>query len=127
MKSNVRLNKQLDANTFASTLGQAIFLMSLSDKHKNLPIKIIEKRILPAIFLRHFKLYLKEKQPIAFITWASVSDNLKTKMSVEHVDLDLNEWRSGNNLIVVDCISPFNPPETFEQRFFEQVKKDKAP
>ena len=31
--------------------------------------------------------------------------------------LELVDWTSGDNLIVVDVVSPFNPAEVFEKRF----------
>lgn len=56
-----------DAATFASTMGQAIWLMTVSKAHRDLPIREIEARVTPAIVLQQFKLYMKDKQPVAFV------------------------------------------------------------
>lgn len=107
--------------TFASTLGQAVWLMTMSKDHRDLPISSIEKNAATAIFLRHFKLYSKGKQPIAFLTWASVSDEVKKRIESGNNVLELAEWRSGTNIVIIDCVSPFGPTEVFEAKFLEDV------
>ena len=49
----------LDAKTFSSVLGEAVWLMSMDTTFKAQPIGIIEARILPPIILQQFKLYSK--------------------------------------------------------------------
>lgn len=82
------------------------------------PIREIEALVATPILLRHFKLYSKDKQPVAFLTWASVSDAVKAKVEAGE-PLALEDWRSGENLVVVDVVSPFNPAEAFRLRFLE--------
>ncbi len=110
-----------DPATFANYLGQASWLMTLSPEHKELPISTIDKRILPAIFLKQFRLFAKGKQPIAFLTWAKVSDEIKAELEAGRVELDLKGWRSGPHLVVVDCISPFGPAEKIKAEFLKSM------
>ena len=107
----------VDAQTFAATMGQAAWLMTLSKSHRDLPMSTLETLVSPAILLRQFKLYSKGKQPVAFLVWASVSDAVKARLESGDKTLALADWRSGPNIVIVECISPFNPPETFEQKF----------
>ncbi len=90
-----------DPATFANYLGQASWLMTLSPAHKDLPISTIDKGILPAIFLKQFRLFAKGKQPIAFLTWAKVSDEIKAELEAGRIELDLKGWHSGPHLVVV--------------------------
>ncbi|KZL22664.1 toxin-activating lysine-acyltransferase [Pseudovibrio sp. Ad37] len=113
----------VDAQTFASTMGQAVWLMTMSEAHKELPIRVVEERIAPALLLRQFKLYSKGNQPVAFLVWASVNDEVKARIENGEKKLDVKEWRSGNNIVVLDCISPFNPAAVFEQKFLSELKK----
>ncbi|MGH0004654.1 toxin-activating lysine-acyltransferase [Pseudovibrio ascidiaceicola] len=113
----------VDAQTFASTMGQAVWLMTMSEAHKELPIRIVEERIAPALLLRQFKLYSKGNQPVAFLVWASVSDEVKARIENGEKKLDVKEWRSGNNIMVLDCVSPFNSASVFEQKFLSELKK----
>lgn len=114
--------KTLDAQTFASTLGQAVWLMTMSKDHKDLTIRTVEERVAPALLLRQFKLYSKGKQPVAFLIWASVSDEVKARLEAGDKSLEMTDWRSGPNIVVVDCISPFNPPETFIEKFMADAE-----
>jgi cytolysin-activating lysine-acyltransferase len=111
----------LDAQTFASVMGQAVWLMTMSKKHRDLPIREIENLVAPAILLRQFKLYSKGKQPVAFLTWANVSDEVKARLDKGERSLEIADWRSGTNIVVMDCVSPFNPAETFSQKFLSSA------
>lgn len=121
MSSDKPNSKTLDAQTYASTMGQAVWLMTMSKAHKDLPIRIVEERIAPALLLRQFKLYSKGNQPVAFLIWASVSDEVKERVDNGEKKLDVKEWRSGNNIVVLDCVSPFNPAAVFEQKFLSEI------
>ena len=118
-----KLNKnKMDPATFGSALGQAVWLMTMSDDHKERPIKVLESEVLPAILLQQFKLYSKGNQPVAFLTWASVTDEIKKRFDAGDKSLEVQEWRSGKNVIVVDCVSPFNPKDIFEKTFLDGLK-----
>ena len=122
-------NIVLDSETFSSVLGQAAWLMTLSPKHKKMPISTLETEIAPALLLRQFKLASKEKQPVAFLTWAAVSNEILEKVNSGYKLKDLKEWRSGENIIVVDCICPFFSEQAFVQKFlsnFETLKNQGA-
>ena len=119
-----KLNKkELDPHTFASTLGQAVWLMTMSKEHRELSIKQLEENALAAILLQQFKMYMKAKRPVAFLTWAAVSDDIKKRMDKGDKTLELTDWRSGNNIVIIDCVSPFNPPKIFEEEFIKKLKK----
>jgi cytolysin-activating lysine-acyltransferase len=71
--------------------------------------------------LRRFKPQPKCKQPVALLTRATVSDAVKAKVEAGE-PLDLADWTSGDTLVVVDVVSPFNPAEVFEKRFLNGAK-----
>lgn len=114
--------ESVDAKTFGSVMGQAVWLMTMSKAHRDLPIRTVETLISPAVLLRQFKLYSKGKQPVAFLIWASVTDEVKAKLDAGGQIENLEDWRGGPNLVIVDCISPLAPRETFEQTFLDSVK-----
>ncbi len=114
----------VDASTFAQVMDNATWLMTMSKEHRNLPIKTIDARVSTAILLRCFKLYSKDNKPVAFLTWASVTDEVKARIENGDKELEFKEWTAGKNLIVVDCVSPFNPKEKFEEMFLSSIKQD---
>lgn len=82
--------------------------MTVSKAHRHLPIADIETIAATPVLLSQFKLYSRGKQPVAFLSWAMVSNEVKARIESGKTKIDLQDWRSGDNLIVEDCISPFN-------------------
>ncbi|MDX8355630.1 toxin-activating lysine-acyltransferase [Cognatiyoonia sp. IB215182] len=120
---NKTLQEKLDPETFASVMGQAVWLMSMSEAHRDLPIKSVEKLIAPALLLKQFKLYAQGKRPLAFLTWATVSDAVAKRFHDGDRQLELTDWRGGDNLIVVECVSPFQPKEEIERTFLKDFAR----
>lgn len=113
----------LTSKDFSEALGQVTWLMTMSADHKQLPISVIDERILPAIVLKQFKVLTKGKMPIAFLAWATVSDEVQKKFEAGREALELKDWRSGDNLMVVECISPFGSAEVIKSGFIEKFNK----
>ena len=111
-----------DAATFASSIGEAVWLMTISKQHRDLKISKIEELITPAILLQQFKIYMKGKQPVAFLSWALVSDTIKVRFDAGDRKLKAHEWRSGNNIVVVECVSPFAATEAIVEQFISGLK-----
>lgn len=118
----VKGSAALDPNDFGMFLGLATWLMSMSTDHKHLPIGSIDRRVLPAIILKQFKLIMKDRMPVAFIAWATVSDEVKAQLEDGSDGLDLKLWRSGKNIVIIECVSPFAPAETVKSKFLEELK-----
>ena len=115
-------DKTVDAQTFGATMGNAVWLMSMDNRYRDRPIREIEALVATPILLRQFKLYSRGDQPMAFLTWASVSDAVKAKVEAGQ-PLTLEDWRSGNNIVVVDVVSPFTPAEGVAAKFVEGAKE----
>ncbi|MEO1324643.1 MAG: toxin-activating lysine-acyltransferase [Pseudomonadota bacterium] len=116
-------SRALDPNEFGKFLGIATWLMTCSAEHKGLPISWLSERVLPALLLKQFKIIMKNNTPIAFLTWATVSQDVADKLATGKTILTLPEWRSGKQVVVVDCVSPFGPADQIEQNFLDGVKK----
>ena len=112
----------LDPHTFGSVLGQVVWLMSMSKEHRDLPIHVIDQHVLPAILLKSFKLYSKDKQPVAFLAWAAVSDAVKKRIESGGHPIRIDEWRSGENIMVLECVSPLADRNVIEKNFHDGSK-----
>lgn len=77
----------------------------------------------PAVLLQQFRIYLKGKQPIAFLSWAAVSDKVKARFDAGDTSLAAHEWRSGENVVIVDCVSPFAERAEVEKQFWDSAKR----
>jgi cytolysin-activating lysine-acyltransferase len=117
-------SKHLPPDEFGLILGLASWLMTMSKEHRGRPISTLDTRILPAILLKQFKLIRKDKMPVAFICWATVSDEVKARLeSDETYAPEITEWRSGRNLVIVECVSPFTPASEVKQHFINGMIK----
>lgn len=116
----------VDAQTFGSVMGQAVWLMTMSKDHRDLPIRAVEEVIAPAILLKQFRLFSQGKQPMAFLVWASVSDAVRDRIESGDKTMELADWRSGSNIVVLDCISPLHPAQTFIDKFLTDAAKAQA-
>ena len=108
---------QMPSKTFAEAMGQAVWLMTMSKAHRDLPIRELERRVALPILLKQFRTFVKDNQPVAFLTWGAVSDAVRRRLASGDKEMAETDWRSGPNLMVVDVISPFNSPEVFRQKF----------
>lgn len=114
-------SKVLQPEQFGLTLGLASWLMSMSKEHRDRPISSLEADILPAILLKQFKLYYKDKMPIAFLSWAMVSAEVKARLETGRGKIFVHEWRSGPTLTVIDCVSPFALKSEIIDQFLASV------
>lgn len=88
-------------------LGPVVWLQ-LQDKTQRYNfIGDIEWRVIPPITLGQCKLYMKDKAPLAYVSWAKVSDEVHDRISKGTMKLAPGEWDTGTNLWLVDVISPF--------------------
>jgi hemolysin-activating ACP:hemolysin acyltransferase len=117
-------SKPLPPDEFGLVLGLASWLMTMSKDHRDLPISVIDKRILPAILLKQFKLIRKDSLPVAFISWATVTDDVKARLESDLTYApEISEWRSGRNLVIIECVSPFSPAAEVKQHFINGIIK----
>ena len=113
------------SDEFTRTLGQVAWLMTLSQPHRDKPIAILEKMISAALIFKQVRVYVQDKKPIAAVVWAYVSSELKSKILDQHYIPKLKEWRSGPELVIVDCTSPFLDEDKIKARFVEQYESAK--
>jgi hemolysin-activating ACP:hemolysin acyltransferase len=116
-------SEALNPAGFAHFLGLASWLMSMSNDHRDLPMSVLEQRVLPGILLKQFKLIEKGKAPVAFISWAKVSDEVKQRMLEPEAVLHVSEWRSGNNVIIIECVSPFTPADKLKSDLLSRLNQ----
>jgi cytolysin-activating lysine-acyltransferase len=101
-----------------SVIGAAAVLAMRSQNHKHLFSGDFEWLIIPPIALKQFRLFRQKKQnaPIAFVSWASVSDEVEKRLLKGVIKLAPKDWNSGKNLWLIDVISPFvNNKEILKQ------------
>ena len=111
-------------------LAAALTLLLASPPHRHLFIADLEWRLLPAIAAGQFRLITKDNRPLAFVTWAFLSDEIKARLQEAMKQpggasgagrLKPEEWRSGKNHVIVDFVSPFVTDEQEKKRMLASV------
>ena len=67
----------------------------------------LEWRVIPALMLDQAKLYMRDKSPLAFVSWARLSPEAAQRYRTPPHQLSFNDWNSGDETWLVDVITPF--------------------
>ena len=101
--------------TVSHLLGEMTWLLTQSLLHKAMAIGDLEWLIMPALIHEQFYLFRDGQQPVGLALWAKCSPAAVAKLDkgmIEHQNrLTLEEWKSGDQLWLVDLIAPFASAE----------------
>ncbi len=124
IKDEQTVIKQADA---VSILGRVIWLMSKSPGHQRWEIGVIDDLVMEPIRLRQFKLYVKDNVPVAFVTWAWLSDEAETQFTSSLSRIRSRDWHGGKNLWIVDLVAPFGGQhQVFSDLMFKVFRNERG-
>lgn len=92
-------------------LGPALWLYSNAPDKKFMFVGDMQWVLLPPVVLDQCRLYTKNGIPWAFISWAKVSDAIHQRLTSGVAKLAPHEWRTGENLWLIDSVAPFGGVE----------------
>ena len=95
------------AETQARVLGQMVWLLLQSPAHRHVFVSELEWRVLPPLTLGQARIFKKDKEPFAFVTWALASEGLEGRLRAMPGKLTPAEWKSGARMVIVDVVAPF--------------------
>lgn len=67
----------------------------------------LEWRVMPALVLDQAKLYMRDGAPIAYVSWARLSDAVAQRYVAPPHQLMAADWQSGQQNWIVDLCAPF--------------------
>jgi cytolysin-activating lysine-acyltransferase len=102
---------------------EVLWLLTQSPRHKFMFLADMEWYFLPPFRLRQFRVFHKDKAPIAFVSWAHVSDEVEERLKSGATRLKPEDWRSGENLWLIDLCAPFGGGEVILKELREKVFK----
>lgn len=100
-------------------LGEIAWLMSQSPIHKQFFISDLEWFVMTPVLLQQFRLFYDKDKPIGVVFWAFASDEVAEMLARGTAKLRPQDWKSGDQLWVVEVLAPFGGAE-------EMVKDLKA-
>jgi cytolysin-activating lysine-acyltransferase len=87
-------------------LGQIVALMTQSPTHRHLFLADLEWLIVPPLARRQMRLFQNDKGPLAFASWAYVSEEVEKELIAGRQRLKPAEWKSGDRLWLMELVCP---------------------
>jgi hemolysin-activating ACP:hemolysin acyltransferase len=86
----------------AALLGDVAWLMLRLEGRRDWRVAEFSRMVMPALGRRQFRLYYDGVVPIAFISWALLSAEVKTRFFDDPFSLRPEEWSCGEEACIVD-------------------------
>jgi cytolysin-activating lysine-acyltransferase len=107
-------------------LGAVLLLNTKSPTNRYLFSKEYEWLVIPAIITKQFILLRnKNNEPLAFISFAYVNQEVEKRLLSGIIKLSPAEWQCGNILYIIDIVSPFTPVANILKIIHDERFKDK--
>jgi len=88
-------------------LGAVGWLMMQQAANRHTLLSELEWRVMPALVLNQAKLYLKDEAPMAFVSWAKLSEEVAQRYQVAPHQLTMADWASGEQIWLIDVFTPY--------------------
>lgn len=88
-------------------LGPVAWLMMRHPNTRHFSMGDLEWRVMPALVLDQAKLFMREGMPLAFVSWARLSDDAALRFRTPPHRLVQSNWQSGSQVWLVDVFTPF--------------------
>lgn len=104
-------------------LGAVTWLMMQQSGTRHTLLSELEWRVMPALMLEQAKLYLRDEAPLAYVSWARLSEEAASQYRAAPHHLAPADWKSGEQIWLVDVFTPFGGA----QELFADIRKNVFP
>jgi len=102
--------------TKVPVLGGVAWLMMQQPGMRHTLLSELEWRVMPALVLEQAKLYMRDNAPVAYVSWARLSDAAAQRYATAPHHLTAADWKSGDQIWIVDLVAPFGgAPEVIKE------------
>ncbi len=102
-------------------LGAVTWLMLQQGLTRHTLLSELEWRVMPGLVLDQAKLYLKDEAPIAFVSWAKLSEEAAQRYRQAPHHLMPSDWKSGEQVWLVDVFTPYGGAQDLLKDLREKV------
>jgi cytolysin-activating lysine-acyltransferase len=88
-------------------LGAVAWLMMQQSTTRHTLLSELEWRVMPALVLDQAKLYMREEAPVAYVSWARLSEVAAKRYQQAPHHLANSDWQSGDQNWLIDLCTPF--------------------
>lgn len=102
-------------------------IMMLSPSHRQFRIADLEWLILPPLRLGQLQLFRVDGLIVGYASWAYLSDDVvRDFTSKGSLQLGIEDWKSGDNLWLIDLLGPPDRIDEFKTRLKQTVFEDRS-
>jgi cytolysin-activating lysine-acyltransferase len=102
-------------------LGAVTWLMMQQAANRHTLLSELEWRVMPALVLNQAKLYLKDEAPMAFVSWARLSEEVAQRYQAAPHQLTMADWASGDQIWLIDMFTPYGGAQEVLKNLREKV------
>lgn len=106
-------------------LGYVVWLMNQQQNGRCSFVGDLEWRVMPPLVLDQAKLYTKDESPLAFVSWALLSEEAAARYKTYPHKLLPSDWKSGDQVWLVDMLAPFGGAKDVLQDLKNNVFQNK--
>lgn len=88
-------------------LGAVAWLLMQQSSTRHTLLSELEWRVMPPLVLDQAKLYLRDEAPIAYVSWARLSESVAARYQLPPHHLANSDWKSGDQNWIIDLCTPF--------------------
>ena len=103
-------------NRMFDDLGKIIWLWMNSPLHREWPTLLLADFVVPPVKLGQYTLLERDGMPVAYCSWAWLSQEDEINYVTDPANLPLQNWSSGDRLWFVDWVAPFGRKDSFDLR-----------
>lgn len=108
-----------------AVLGEALWLMQQSQVHRHLFVTDIDWMLVPPVALEQYRLWKNETMPVAFASWAFLSEEAEGRMLEGYRNLTEDDWNSGDRAWLMDILAPFGGQEEAVEELKDKIFGDR--
>lgn len=88
-------------------LGAVSWLMMQQSATRHTLLSELEWRVMPPLVLDQAKLFMRDNAPVAYVSWARLSEEVAKRYQQAPYHLSTSDWKSGEQIWIVDLCTPF--------------------
>lgn len=107
-------------------LGAVAWLMMQQAGARHTLLSEMEWRVMPPLVMDQAKLYMRDGAPVAYVSWAQLSEKTAQRYLEAPHHLMAADWKSGDQIWIIDLVTPFGGAPEVMKELRETVFASKA-
>lgn len=103
-------------DTNFGVLGKLAWLWMSSPLHKDWPVHLMARGLLPPIHFNQYLLIERNGFPVAYCSWAFLNTATEAQYMIDPSAIPLEDWNRGDHLWFVDWVAPFSRQDSWEMK-----------